>query len=183
LKNAKNQNDVLAAAAATIVNVPLVVNVCIVCPPLVVFVPHVEDGETQSDQSVAYEIITIQSEPAHQALFHHAHQPEPVFAVALLPVVAHAFHHPQLHHAHCNHHHNAVHHPHQAYVTEEPLIEEAVPLHHAHQFGVGPEPVHHDEEDPPPHHQELLIHDINQSHHEFHCQEVHAAQANGHLIA
>ena len=38
---------------ATIVNVPLDVNVWIVCPPLVVFVHPVDDGETQSDPSVA----------------------------------------------------------------------------------------------------------------------------------
>lgn len=44
-------------------NVPLVVNVWIVCHPLVVIVPPVEVGETQSLQSVAYEIITTQSQP------------------------------------------------------------------------------------------------------------------------
>lgn len=32
--------------------------VCMVCPPLVVIVPPVEDGEIQSDPFVAYETIT-----------------------------------------------------------------------------------------------------------------------------
>lgn len=38
---------------ATIVNVPLVVNVWIVCPPLVVIVHPVDDGSTPSLPSVA----------------------------------------------------------------------------------------------------------------------------------
>lgn len=38
---------------ATIVKVPLVVNVWIVCPPLVVIVPPVDAVETPSLQSVA----------------------------------------------------------------------------------------------------------------------------------
>jgi len=38
---------------ATIVNVPLEVNVWIVCPPLVVIVPPVELADTQSLPSVA----------------------------------------------------------------------------------------------------------------------------------
>ena len=48
---------------ATIVNVPLVVNVCIVYHPLVVIVPPVEVGDTQSLQSVLYAIITTQFQP------------------------------------------------------------------------------------------------------------------------
>ena len=43
----------LAVPLATIVNVPLVVKVCIVCPPLVVIVPPVELVDTPSLQSVA----------------------------------------------------------------------------------------------------------------------------------
>lgn len=38
-------------------------NVWIVCQPLVVIVPPVEVGETQSLPFVAYEIITTQSQP------------------------------------------------------------------------------------------------------------------------
>lgn len=53
---------------ATIVNVPLEVNVCIVCPPLVVIVHPVEEGETQSLPFVAYEIITTPDQPANPGL-------------------------------------------------------------------------------------------------------------------
>ena len=74
-------------------NVPEEVNVCIVCPPEVVFVPPVELGETQSDPSVAYEIITIPLHQvhhthiaAHPAFEAHHHPPHPVFAVPLLPL-------------------------------------------------------------------------------------------------
>lgn len=58
-------------------NVPEVVNVWIVCPPLVVIVQPVELVETQSDQSVAYDIITT-----------HFHQVHPVPQFQLPP------HHP-----------------------------------------------------------------------------------------
>lgn len=43
-------------------------NVCIVCPPLVVIVHPVEEGETQSDQFVAYDIITTPDQPANPGL-------------------------------------------------------------------------------------------------------------------
>ena len=45
---------------ATIVKVQELVNVCMVCPPLVVIVPPVELVDTPSLPSVAYDIITTQ---------------------------------------------------------------------------------------------------------------------------
>lgn len=50
---------------ATIVKVQELVNVWIVCPPLVVIVPPVDVGETPSLPSVAYEIITTHFHPVH----------------------------------------------------------------------------------------------------------------------
>jgi len=70
--NATHEDD-------TIVNVPLDVNVWIVCPPLVVIVPQVEVFDTQSLQFVAYDIITTQLQPGADALTvyipHHPPQP------------------------------------------------------------------------------------------------------------
>ncbi len=53
-----------AVTASTTVKVPLDVNVWIVFPPDVVIVPPVEESETPSEPSVAYEIITIPEPPA-----------------------------------------------------------------------------------------------------------------------
>jgi len=85
---------------ATIVNVPLVVNVWIVCHPLVVIVPPVEEVDTPSLPSVAYEIITTQEPPLAPVKFHcpAPQPPPPVFAVPLvgvpqvLPFHPHPFH-------------------------------------------------------------------------------------------
>lgn len=73
--------------------------VCIVCPPLVVIVPPVEEGDTPSLQSVAYEIITIPVQPAHHTCVPAAppHPPHPLFAVPAVPaVVLHQFHPPSV---------------------------------------------------------------------------------------
>lgn len=59
-------------------------------------VPPVEEGDTQSDPSVAYEIITTQLHPAHHTFVPAAPHPPhpPVFAVPAVPaVVFHPFHH------------------------------------------------------------------------------------------
>jgi hypothetical protein len=60
MKNAIIIAPLFDADAATAVKVPLAVKVCIVCPPLVVTVHQVEDGEIPSLPSVAYESITTQ---------------------------------------------------------------------------------------------------------------------------
>ena len=73
---------------ATIVNVPFAVNVCIVCHPLVVIVPPVEDVETPSDPLVAYEIITIPDHQAAQVVLTEPPPPQPEFAVPLVPAPA-----------------------------------------------------------------------------------------------
>lgn len=121
---------------ATIVNVPELVNVWIVCPPLVVIVPPVDAVETQSDQFVAYDIITIPLHPEYQAANHalETHPPpQPVFAVPALPFpVLYASQFPQ----------PPVHHnplvvypppPPQQYVTDAPDMEFAVPFQPAPQ--------------------------------------------------
>ena len=69
------------------VNVPLVVNVWMVCPPLVVIVQPVDVGETQSEPFVAYDMITIPEPQFHPFQFHPdpPPPPQPVFAVAFVP--------------------------------------------------------------------------------------------------
>lgn len=75
-------------------------NVCIVCPPLVVIVHPVEEGDIQSEPLVAYDNITIPLHPVPPVEFTPPPHPEPVFAVAGEP----------FHHTHPFHHH-AVHIP------------------------------------------------------------------------
>lgn len=119
---------------ATIVNVPEEVNVCIVCPPLVVIVPHVELVDIQSLQSVAYDTITI---PLHQ-LYHAVEaaldappQPQPVFAVPALPF--HTLYDSPLPQPHVPPNPLLVYQPqpHPPYVTALHDIELEVPFHHA----------------------------------------------------
>lgn len=120
---------------ATIVNVPEVVNVWIVCQPLVVIVPPVDVGDTPSLPSVAYDIISKPLPPLYPAAApaRDTHQPpHPVFAVPTLPfqeLYASPFP-PQP----VPHNHLAVYHPQppHEYVTDAPLIEFAVPFHQAH---------------------------------------------------
>lgn len=74
-------------------------NVCIVCHPLVVIVPPVEEGDIQSLPFVAYEIITTQLQPVHQVTYQSlAPQPQlPVLfaqlSQALLCQLIQPFHH------------------------------------------------------------------------------------------
>jgi hypothetical protein len=95
-----------------------------------VIVPPVELVEIPSDQSVAYEIITIQLHHTSQVVFTDAPEPHQVFAVPLVPTpVAHpnpAPHHPAppappVTPAEPPHHH--------PYVTDVQDIELAVPAH------------------------------------------------------
>jgi hypothetical protein len=146
------------------VNVPEEVNVCIVCPPEVVFVPPVELGETQSDPSVAYEIIIIPSLPSPPlyvvvSLRDLAPLPQLPYVVAFAPFQGLPLHQsPPTHHS--------------AYVTAEPDIELDVQGHFA------PHPV-----DVPFHHTPLLHHPppapylfenahTGQSPPAYHCQDV-----------
>lgn len=123
------------AKLETIVKVQEDVNVCIVCPPLVVIVPPVELGEIQSEPLVAYEIIIIPLQPVpHQfKLFHHPHHP-PKFAVPLLQTqVLLQFHHHPVHQVQADQNQLNIHHPpHPAYVIDAPDIEFAVPFHQFH---------------------------------------------------
>lgn len=80
------------------VNVPLDVNVWIVCPPLVVIVQPVEEVDTPSLPFVAYEITTIHDPPFPPAPDHHPPQPpHHVFAVPAVPAFA-SHTHPAPHH-------------------------------------------------------------------------------------
>lgn len=109
-------NDVVRTA----VKVPLEVNVCIVCQPLVVIVHPVDVGSTQSLPSVAYDIITIPLHHAHHprddAPPPHPHPPHPVFTVPL--VAGHQFNTvtqappPHVHHVPATFPAHIPHHPH-----------------------------------------------------------------------
>lgn len=84
----------------TIVNVPLVVNVWIVCHPFVVIVPPVELVDIKSLQSVAYDTTTTHAHPVHHtivaALAHHPH-PHHLFAAPAIPLpVFEASHQPSV---------------------------------------------------------------------------------------
>lgn len=87
-------------------------NVWIVCPPLVVIVPPVEEVDTQSLQSVAYDIITIPLHPLHQGKeLVEPHPPHHLFAVQFCAItVQYQFHPPQFHQAH-QATHTSSHHP------------------------------------------------------------------------
>lgn len=121
--------------AATIVNVPELVNVCIVCDPLVVIVPPVELVETPSDPSVAYDMITIPLHPDHPLLpAYQPPPPQPVFAVQFCgdTPLSQPFHPPPVHPVHFVQFTVIPHHPHPAYTVADPDIELLVPFPPAH---------------------------------------------------
>lgn len=79
-------------------NVPELVNVWIVCPPLVVIVHPVEVGDTPSEPFVAYDNITTPEPPFPPAPDPPPPpQPPPVFAVPAVPALARPTHHAQPH--------------------------------------------------------------------------------------
>lgn len=136
---------------ATIVNVPEVVNVCIVCPPDVVIVPPVDVLETPSEPSVAYEIITIPEPHTSQVVLTDAPEPHPVFAVPFVPTqeMAHQYPPPPQPPQPAPPVTPAAPQPPPPYVTDVPLIELDVPTPPAapvlydipaHQFAESPAP-------------------------------------------